>query len=67
MFSIICRTYRSASGVAGSRIWVAPSQDENSDGCFITDSTSACRSTSQNPGPPGQPSTGTSSTHTTGL
>ena len=66
MFSIIRRTYRSASGLAGSRIWVAPSQEENSRGCLSTDSVSACLSTSQNPGPPGHPASGRSSTQVTG-
>ena len=66
MLSIIRRTYPSACGVAGSRICVAPSEDENSFGLVSTDSTSACRSTSQNPGPSGQPRTGISATHATG-
>jgi len=35
-------------------------------GLVSTDSTSPCRSTSQNPGPAGQPRTGISATHTTG-
>ena len=52
--------------MAGSRIWVAPSAEENSSGRRSTDSTSACLSTSQNPGPSGQPSTGISGTHATG-
>ena len=52
--------------MAGSLIWVAPSAEENSSGRRSTDSTSACLSTSQNPGPSGQPSTGISGTQATG-
>ena len=62
MFSIIRRTH---SRSPASRIWVAPSQEENVAGSRSTRSTSAWRSTSQNPGPAGSPCSSGSSTHVT--
>ena len=50
-----------------SVVCVAPSEEENSCGLASTDSTSVCRSTSQNPGPAGQPRTGVSATQATGV
>ena len=49
-----------------SRTWVAPSHDEKVAGSRSTRSTSACRSTSQKPGPAGKPCSAGSSTQTTG-
>lgn len=60
------RLMKGRSSGSGSRIWVAPRQEEYVAESFSTRTTSACRVTAQNPGPAGQPSTSDSACQATG-
>ena len=65
MLSIIRRSTATSEGL-GSRRKLVPCQDEKIIGLRDTCETSACRSTSQYPGPPGNVPCAGSSSQTTG-